>query len=71
MERRQLGRSQSIVEGLTLFILFACSVTAGAQPVVTGTVSNVTRVESWSYFEPRTTEAPVGNPDYTFLGDRA
>jgi hypothetical protein len=39
--------------------------------VVTGTVSNVTRVESWSYFEPRTTEAPVGNPDYTFLGDRA
>ena len=39
--------------------------------MVTGTVSNVTRVESWSYFEPRTTEAPVGNPDYTFLGDRA
>jgi hypothetical protein len=76
VERRQLGRSQSTVEGLTLFILLACSVTAGAQPAVTGTVSNVTRVESWSYFEPRVdpraaTEAPVGNPDYTFLGDRA
>ncbi len=52
MERRQLGRSQSPVEGLTLFILFACAVTAGAQPVVTGTISNVTRVESWSYFQP-------------------
>ena len=74
MERRQLGRSQPIAEGLTLFILFACSVTAGAQPVVTGTVSNVTRVESWSYFQPQTNpdpEAIVGNPDYTFIGDRA
>ncbi len=76
MERRQLGRSQPIVEGLTLFILLACSVAAGAQPAVTGTVSNVTRVESWSYFQPRSirarlTEAPVGDPDYTFLGDRA
>ena len=43
---------------------------------MTGTVSNVTRVESWSYFQPRidpgaATEAPVGNPDYTFFGDRA
>jgi hypothetical protein len=74
VERRQLGRSQSLVEGLTPFILFACAVTAGAQPAVTGTVSNVTRVESWSYFQPLANPDPnatVGDPDYTFVGDRA
>ena len=57
-------------------MLLACSVAAGAQPAVTGTVSNVTRVESWSYFQPRidpsaATEAPAGNPDYTIFADRA
>ena len=59
-----------------MFFVVAFSVASSAQPAVTGTVSNVTRVESWSYFQPRTdpgaeTEAPAGNPDYTFLGDRA
>jgi hypothetical protein len=49
---------------------------ADAQPVVTGTVSNTTRVESWSYFQPyidplALTQAPIGDPDYTFIGDRA
>ena len=44
--------------------------------MVTGTVSNVTRVESWSYFQPTVdplalTPDPSGNPDYTFFGDRA
>ena len=53
-----------------------CSVTAGAQPAVTGTVSNVTRVESWSYFQPKGDPLALpttinGNPDYTFFGDRA
>jgi len=41
---------------------------------VTGTVSNVTRVESWSYFQPQADpdpEATVGDPDYTYVGDRA
>jgi hypothetical protein len=76
VERRQLGRSQSLVEGLTLFIFFACAVSAGAQPAVTGTISNVTRVESWSYFQPKIdpfalTRDPIGDPDYTFIGDRA
>lgn len=55
------------------------SVSAAAQPAVpkvTGTISNVTRVESWSYFEPRAdllalSAEPVGDPDYTFIGDRA
>ena len=47
-----------------------------AQPQVTGTIANVTRVESWSYFEPRLdiltlTQQPIGQPDYTFVGDRA
>ena len=56
-----------------------CAVTAGAQPAVTGTISNVTRVESWRYFQPQGDplalpppgSAPLGDPDYTFLGDRA
>ena len=42
-------------------------------PAVTGTLSNITRVESWSFFEPRPAAVPdelVGNPDYTFVGDR-
>jgi hypothetical protein len=43
---------------------------------VSGTISNITRVESWSYFQPRIdplalTDAPVGDPDYAFIGDRA
>lgn len=43
---------------------------------MTGTVSNITRVESWSFFEPRAgilsaLDQPVGEPDYTFIGDRA
>ena len=41
---------------------------------MTGTVSNVTRVESWSYFQPLASPDPnatVGEPDYTFFGDRA
>lgn len=46
-----------------------CAVTAGAQPVVTGTLSNTTRLESWSYFQPAVD--PAGDPDYTFFGDRA
>ena len=43
---------------------------------MTATLSNTTRVESWSYFQPKLdpralTQAPIGDPDYTFLGDRA
>jgi hypothetical protein len=62
-----------------VFFVFVFSAPAAAQPAepkVTGTVSNITRVESWSYFEPRVdilalTREPVGEPDYTFIGDRA
>ena len=40
--------------------------------MVTGTVSNVTRVESWSYFQPAGDDPELnGNPNYTFVGDRA
>ncbi len=58
-----------------VFFLFR-GIVAGAQPAVTGTISNVTRVESWSYFQPAIdplalTQAPIGDPDYTFIGDRA
>ena len=46
---------------------------------MTGSISNVTRVESWSYFQPKGDPlalpppgtAPLGSPDYTFIGDRA
>lgn len=62
--------------------MLALSVSAVAQtaePKVTGTLSNVTRVESWSYFQPKVDPlalpppdiAPLGLPDYTFIGDRA
>ncbi|MDP2053485.1 MAG: alginate export family protein [Acidobacteriota bacterium] len=43
-------------------------------PVVTASVSNLTRAESWSFFDPypaAATDQLVGNPDYTFIGDRA
>lgn len=60
------------------FVCFVFAVAAGAaaQPAVTGTLSNVTRVESWSYFEPAIdpralTDGPIGDPHYTFIGDRA
>ena len=59
-----------------LRVLRVSRCTAGAQPAVTGTLSNVTRVESWSYFQPTIdplalTQEPIGDPDYTFFGDRA
>jgi hypothetical protein len=79
VERRQLDRSQSLVEGLTLAFVLAVSASAGAQPAepkVTATIVNVTRVESWSYFQPKVDplagpNALFGVPDYTFVGDRA
>jgi hypothetical protein len=79
VERGELDRSQSLTEGLTLFFVLAFSVSAAAQaaePKVTGTIANTTRVESWSYFRPyidplALTQATIGNPDYTFIGDRA
>jgi Alginate export len=37
-------------------------------PVLTVTLSDVTRVESWSFFEPR---PGGGDPTYTLLGNRA
>ena len=59
--------------------MLVVSASAGAQPAepkVTGTIMNVTRVESWSYFQPTVDplagpNALVGVPDYTFAGDRA
>ena len=59
--------------------MLVLSVSAAAQPAepkVTGTIANVTRVESWSFFEPRIdilalSADPIGDPDYTFVGDRA
>jgi hypothetical protein len=59
-----------------VFFVFAFSSSASAQEPakVTGTLSNITRVESWSFFDPYPATSPdqlVGNPDYTFVGDRA
>lgn len=60
---------------LVCFVV-ACPVTTMAQepPAVTASISNLTRVESWSFFDPYPAVEPdqlVGNPDYTFIGDRA
>lgn len=50
-----------------VFVFFVAA-SAGAQPAVTGTLSNVTRAESWSHFQPAID--PAGDPDYTFFGNR-
>ena len=62
-----------------MFFVFVLGANAGAQqaePKVTAAISNITRVESWSFFEPRVdllalTPDPVGEPDYTYIADRA
>jgi hypothetical protein len=63
-----------------VFFVLAFSSSAIAQtaesPRVTGTVSNITRVESWRFFEPRAElllplDQPVGEPDYAFIGNRS
>lgn len=60
--------------------VFVFSATASAQdpsPTVTATIANITRVESWSFFDPRIdplaalSQEPIGNPDYMFIADRA
>jgi hypothetical protein len=79
VERRQLGRSQPIAEGLAFAVALLLSAPAAAQPAepkVTAAISNVIRVESWSFFEPRVdilalTADPIGEPDYTYVADRA
>ena len=57
-------------------MLPAAAAAQAAAPRVTATIANVTRVESWSYFQPRIdplalTDDRVGDPDYTFVADRA
>jgi hypothetical protein len=68
-----------------IFVVFVaafvgCSAAAAQpsdpSPKITGTLSNVTRVESWSYFQPASdllalTQEPLADPTYIFLGDRA
>lgn len=58
-----------------LFVLFAAACgppalaqSAAAEPGVTATASNVTRVESWSYFTPP--PEARSTPAYTFLANR-
>ncbi|MDP2318704.1 MAG: alginate export family protein [Acidobacteriota bacterium] len=65
-------------EGFVFFVLFVVALgsatNAQEPPVVTASVSNLTRVESWSFFDPYPAVEPgqlVGHPDYTFIGDRA
>ena len=60
-----------------VFFVLAFSPAAAQDPArVTATLSNITRGESWSYFQPKIdplalTRDPIGDPDYTFFGDRA
>lgn len=65
-------------ESFVLFVLFVVAfgstTIAQAPPAVTASVSNLTRAESWSFFDPYPAAEPgqlVGNPHYTFIGDRA
>lgn len=66
-------------KGFVSFVFFVLVFFAGqvaAQPQVTGSVSNVTRVEVWSFFEPRAdvlvpVDQPIGEPDYAFIGNRS
>lgn len=64
-------------EFFVLFVFFVVSLSSprAQEPAkVTATVSNITRVESWSFFDPYPATSPdqlVGDPDYTFVGDRA
>lgn len=51
------------------FVLGLSPASAQDAPQVTGSLSNTTRVEGWSYFQPNID--PRGVPDYTFFGDRA
>ena len=62
-----------------LFFIVSFVVALDAQdppPKVTATLANITRVESWSFFEPRIdplaalTPEPIGDPNYTFIADR-
>lgn len=56
---------------MSFVLLGSCGAVA---QTVTGSLSNVTRAESWSYFQPIPSpdpDNPVGDPDYTFFGDRA
>lgn len=64
---------RSLSVALLLLVVAAASVSAqtpdeAADPVVTPLIRNVTRVESWSFFEP---PAGGGEPDYSMLGNRA
>lgn len=59
-----------------VFVFARAAVAQPAEPKVTGTISNVTRIESWSYFQPSLeflglSPDPLGDPDYTYIGDRA
>ena len=68
-----LGRPKGVSCSLFFCFVFVAVAFADAQ-TVTGTLSNVTRAESWSYFQPIVPpgpDNPIGDPDYTFFGDRA
>ncbi|MSO36206.1 MAG: hypothetical protein EXQ54_07230 [Acidobacteria bacterium] len=61
---------------VSFVVVFSAPALAQDPPKVTGTLSNITRVESWSFFQPRIdpvalTAEPIGDPNYTFIGDRA
>lgn len=66
----------SFVVAFVLFVVaFGATASAQEPPRVTATAANITRVESWSFFQPKVdpralTAEPVGDPTYTFLGDR-
>ena len=66
------------VVAFVAFVVSFCppALAQDAPPKVTGTLSNLTRVESWSYFQPKVdplalTLDPLADPTYFYLGDRS
>jgi Alginate export len=62
-----------LVASVTMIVWLAGAVVAQdapapAAPQVAGSLANVTRVETWRFFEP---QSPGGDPDYTFFGNRS
>lgn len=74
MGRSEHGPAWALAMGLTLIACvphrLAAQAPDSAEPPIetTVTLENLTRVETWRFFEP---PEPEGNPDYTFIGNRA
>lgn len=74
MRHRQSGRAWAIALGLALAVCAPPGLAAqapeppGPELETTATLENITRVETWRFFEP---PEPDAEPDYSFIANRA